>query len=298
MKGKRSKQYRKLMQQYALTFGFREPYQVLVDAQMIRDSVTIKMDLIAGLQRTLQGQVKPMITQCSIRHLYTIPVDVPKQHKDACIELAKQFERRRCNHHLLEEPLSTLACFKDVIDAKGSGTNKNRYTVACQEDGVRAWCRTVHGVPLIYVKRSVMVMEPMAEASTSVRDGVEKSKLRAGIKSQDTKRKRTADDEERAGQGVAAADRIQGEEPDSSKKRKTKGPKGPNPLSVRKPKPRPERAESLLLEQKEDEEGHVVETEAVSGDAVTTGADPESSASKTKTKRRRRHKPTAAVDID
>ena len=29
MRGKRSKQYRKLMQQYGITFGFREPYQVL-----------------------------------------------------------------------------------------------------------------------------------------------------------------------------------------------------------------------------------------------------------------------------
>ena len=29
MRGKRSKQYRRLMQQYRLTFGFREPYQVL-----------------------------------------------------------------------------------------------------------------------------------------------------------------------------------------------------------------------------------------------------------------------------
>lgn len=29
MRGKRSKQYRKLMQQYHLHFGFREPYQVI-----------------------------------------------------------------------------------------------------------------------------------------------------------------------------------------------------------------------------------------------------------------------------
>ena len=29
MRGKRAKQYRKLMNQYALTFGFRKPYQVL-----------------------------------------------------------------------------------------------------------------------------------------------------------------------------------------------------------------------------------------------------------------------------
>ena len=29
MRAKRSKKYRKLMHQYELTFGFREPYQVL-----------------------------------------------------------------------------------------------------------------------------------------------------------------------------------------------------------------------------------------------------------------------------
>ena len=29
MRGKRAKQYRKLMEQYSQTFGFREPYQVI-----------------------------------------------------------------------------------------------------------------------------------------------------------------------------------------------------------------------------------------------------------------------------
>jgi hypothetical protein len=59
MRGKRSKQYRKLMQQYGLSFGFREPYQVLMDADIIRDADRFKMDLVGGLERTLHGQVKP-----------------------------------------------------------------------------------------------------------------------------------------------------------------------------------------------------------------------------------------------
>lgn len=61
-----------------LTFGFREPYQVLgahlqnlassstrlmtifvVDAQMIQDTERFKMDLVGGLERTLHGKVKP-----------------------------------------------------------------------------------------------------------------------------------------------------------------------------------------------------------------------------------------------
>ncbi len=63
------------MQQYGLSFGFREPYQVIrkfyrqvhathlillpVDADMIRDADRFKMDLVGGLERTLHGQVKP-----------------------------------------------------------------------------------------------------------------------------------------------------------------------------------------------------------------------------------------------
>lgn len=58
MRGKRAKQYRKLMQQYQLAFGFREPYQVLVDADMLIDTDQFKMDMLGGLERTLQGEVK------------------------------------------------------------------------------------------------------------------------------------------------------------------------------------------------------------------------------------------------
>lgn len=47
------------MQQYGINFGFREPYQVLLDSGMIRDADRFKMDLIGGLERTLHGQVKP-----------------------------------------------------------------------------------------------------------------------------------------------------------------------------------------------------------------------------------------------
>lgn len=58
MRGKRSKQYRKLMEQFSMTFGFREPYQILVDAEMVKDSCRFKMDLVASLERTVHGKVK------------------------------------------------------------------------------------------------------------------------------------------------------------------------------------------------------------------------------------------------
>lgn len=122
-----------------------------------------------------------------------------------------------------------------MLDPKGSGTNKHRYVVATQDRDVRAAMREVAGVPLVYINRSVMVMEPMAGRSAEVREAEEKSKVRAGLKSRrgaevsGEKRKATDDDgdEEMKDEEQASA---------APKRKKPKGPSGPNPLSVKKSK--------------------------------------------------------------
>ena len=79
-------------------------------------------------------------------------------------------------------------------------------------------------------------MEPMSEGSVGVREGQEKGKLRGGVRKigdgrgQGTKRKR---------EGEEGGARGTDEGPDGTavkKTRKAKGPKGPNPLSVKKAK--------------------------------------------------------------
>lgn len=174
-----------------------------------------------------------------MRHLYLLK-EVPQTTKDALILTAKSMERRRCNHHVLDEPLSTLECFNSVIDPKNSQTNRNRYVVASQDKDVRRYCRGVKGVPLVFVKRSVMVMEPMATGSINVREGMERDKFRSGLKTRGTgivgKRKRGKDEggpivgEDNGAKSITEGDERIG------KKKRMKGPKGPNPLSVKKPK--------------------------------------------------------------
>ncbi|KAF2203767.1 hypothetical protein GQ43DRAFT_389414 [Delitschia confertaspora ATCC 74209] len=235
MRGARSKAYRKLMRQFAITFNFREPYQVLLDSQIIQDSA--KIDLVAALERTLQGKVKPMITQCDMRHLYQAQ---PKD--EALINQAKTYERRRCNHHELEEPLSSLECLSEVVGP----TNKHRYIVASQVPELRAHMRRIPGVPLVYINRSVMILEPMASSSEEVRNGEEKAKFRAGLKgrrgantSAGEKRKRDDDKEEdgeESNSRTTAQGQSTGGDDRPEKKKRAKGPKGPNPLSVKKPK--------------------------------------------------------------
>ncbi|KAM3430988.1 hypothetical protein MY4824_007376 [Beauveria thailandica] len=258
MRGKRSKQYRKLMEQYCMTFGFREAYQVLVDAEMVQDACRFKMDLAAGLERTVHGKVKPMITQCEIRKLYE-KKNEPGM-RDA-IELAKNYERRRCGHHPDEypKPLSTLECLSSVVDPKQTGQNKHRYVVASQSQEVRRALRGVRAVPLIYIKRSVMILEPMADDSAEVRLREEKAKFRAELKKKTpgNKRKREEDEEEGEGEG---GDGVEGgakmkceEEMQKKKKKKYGGVKEPNPLSVKKTKKNPQQVEEERRRKQKEE---------------------------------------------
>ncbi|KAL6868673.1 Fcf1 domain-containing protein [Trichoderma novae-zelandiae] len=246
MRGKRSKQYRKLMEQFSMTFGFREPYQVLVDAEMVKDANKCTMDLAARLQSTVHGKVKPLITQCEIRKLYA---DKDQPGGNAAIELAKTFERRRCGHHPDEypKPLETIECLRSVVDPKSTGENKHRYVVASQNVDVRRMLRGIRGVPLIYIKRSVMILEPMADESVQIREREERRKFRAELKKPVGKRKREETDE--ANEGADRGDHSESDDEDGErnkvtgapttekKPKKHRGAKGANPLSVKKKKP-------------------------------------------------------------
>ncbi|KAL0950972.1 hypothetical protein HGRIS_007720 [Hohenbuehelia grisea] len=206
MRQKRAKTYKKLMALYSLSFGFRQPYQVLVDSEMCKTSVDQKLDLVKQLTSVLQGPVKPMITQCCIHELYL-------QHKtlQPAIDLAKTFERRRCNHR---EAIPGDDCVMSVIGE----TNKHRYVVATQSHPLRVKLRQIPAVPIVHINRAVMVLEPPSDATKAAKDTAEQQRLRP-----------SAPD-------LALVKPGGTEEPP---RKKRKGPKGPNPLSVKKKADKP-----------------------------------------------------------
>lgn len=222
MRQKRAKNYKKQMQSYHLNFKFREPYQVLVDHDIIIECVEHKYDLVKGLQRTLQTkEVKPMITQHSLQKLF-------ESNNEEAIQLGKTFERRRTLHfensaETQEKKLkhngtgaarkmhSSEAIFKSVVV---DGSNVHRYVVATQDPSLRGRLRSIPGVPLIHMNRAIMLLEPFSPASERARQLIEASKLTTGLNA--VKRKAPEGEEEQA--------------------KKRKGPKAPNPLSVKKKK--------------------------------------------------------------
>ncbi|KAI1504626.1 Fcf1-domain-containing protein [Biscogniauxia marginata] len=285
-RAKTSKKYKKLMSQFVMGWNFREPYQLLLDADFVITATDCKMDMVRMLADIVHGQVKPMITQCSMRHLYA-------RKSESAIELAKTFERRRCGHHPDEypEPLSTHDCLMSVVDPKSQGINKFKYCCAINDEDVRASLRRIPGVPLIYIRRSVMVMEPMAAATAKARSKEERLKFRAELMTIGGKRKRDEDDtdeEDNKGATSEAAKATKNE-----KKKKIKGPRGPNPLSVKKKKPQSILDTGSRPDKSKGEEGNETKETKESQDNAAPG--DAGSGEAPKKKRRRKHK---SVSVD
>ncbi|KAK9474275.1 Fcf1-domain-containing protein [Dipodascopsis tothii] len=172
MRQKRSKNYRKQMAIYRMAFQFRQPYQVLLDGDIIYDATKYKMNLEKSLEACVQGTIKPMITQCCIKSLYDRGKDA-----EGAIALAKTFERRRCNHQ--ENPLSQEECLASVVNIKGK--NKHRYVVGTQNYKLRGQFRALAATPMMYINRSVMIMEPISPATEAAKRKWEQDKLSAGL---------------------------------------------------------------------------------------------------------------------
>lgn len=217
MRQKRAKAYKKQMNIYLHTFKFREPFQTLVDDEIVLLCHKGQFDIAKGLDRTIQAETKPMITQCCMQALYLT-------NNQPAIELAKTFERRRCNHNI-KDPKTPVDCIRSIVDIDGE--NKHRYIVASQSMKLRRKLRCVPGVPLVFMNRSVMVMEPASDASKRAAALSENAKLQAGL---NDKKVGYVDKEEAAAEAPL--------------KKKRKGPSEPNPLSVKKKKKESEKVKS------------------------------------------------------
>ncbi|KAM5449938.1 hypothetical protein MaudCBS49596_004701 [Microsporum audouinii] len=316
MRAKRSKKYQKLMRQYEITFGFRAPYQVLVDSHFLQSVYNFKMDLVPALERTVQGKVKPFITKCTLAAIMAAQSpqkgtgSTQRQLRPPQLPPPTVLPLRYCSHNEDSTPIDEEECLLSLLSPNPDARrNKEHFILATADPAAEAtpqsdrkrkqphWmqaqevprqqhlrgqryhlrrdARQIPGVPIIYVKRSVMILEPMSEPSSDIREGFEKGKLRSGFIEAATstgKRKRDADEED--GDGDSHGEWVE------VKKKKVKGV---NPLSMKKPK---RRQRAVEKPKKADEDA------TMRDGGVHAGADqgPEEATEQTKSKRKRRHK--------
>lgn len=152
-----------------------------------------------------------------------------------------------------------------------------------------------------------MVMEKMGQKSAVVREGVEKSKFRNGLRARETAEslgKRKRGDEASGGDAVnsSGATEIQTDGVEAVKKRRTKGLKEPNPLAVKKPK---KTANGMARVEADDRpakapvgiEENSAQVEAASS-ALDTVKGDETNDFSNKRKRKRKHKSKPPKELD
>jgi U3 small nucleolar RNA-associated protein 23 len=197
--------------------------------------------------------VSPVITKCS---LAAVMASSPSQSKTKShirpqhLPPPTTLPLRYCSHNRDSNPIDEINCLLSLLSPNAEAKkNKEHYILATADpeqpsdesvggdgqqkrkstlvsptniDSLRRGARSIPGVPIIYVKRSVMVLEPMSGSSEGVREGSERRKFKSGFVSAPLagKRKRDAD----------------GSAP--TKAKGARKAKGPNPLSAMKPRKR------------------------------------------------------------
>jgi len=146
-----------------------------------------------------------MITQCCIHELY-----LQGKEQQSAVDLAKTFERRRCNHR---EAIPGDECLTSIIGTD----NKHRYVVATQSHPLRVRLRNIPAAPIVHINRSVMVLEPPSDTTLNAKLANEERTLHATLPELKS---------------------LPSTSTSTQPFRKKKRPKGPNPLSMKKKKPK------------------------------------------------------------
>ncbi|KAG0229813.1 hypothetical protein BGW42_001339 [Actinomortierella wolfii] len=233
MKVKRAKANKRAMNLYVQSFNFRKPYQVIVDSEFIQVALDQKIDPAHQIPKVLLDTAKQMVTPCTVAKLRSLGDD-----GFGAFLAAKRLEKRRCPH---QTAVDEHECIAQII----GDDNKHRYLVGSQSKQLRAKFRQVPGVPLLYIHRSVLILEPPSEATTLKMHELEQAKTHAT--QQELLRLKATTIK---GNGHVVVDRKLAEKVDKIKEKKLeklekkkqelikkrKGAKEPNPLSVKKKK--------------------------------------------------------------
>lgn len=204
MKLKRKKHCEKYLAFYRNNFQIHHPYQILVDLTFCQEALQNRVQIKDQLRCYLDGEFKLFITDCIKAEGLLLG---SKLH--GALVVADNFDKWNCGH---ENAIQATSCISSLIRTG----NQNGFFVATQDHELRNKLKLVAGIPLLHVNHNVIVLEKPSTAS------IEASER------QDSKRLIREHEQELLTKIRADAQ--------GSQRRKIKGPKGPNPLSVKKRK--------------------------------------------------------------
>ena len=218
MKIKRYKKAGKFMSVYKNNFGFREPYQILLDGTFCQVALDHQVNIQDQLPRYLKGQCKLLTTACVIEETKRLGKAVHGAYL-----IVSQFPIHNCGH---EEPVSASRCLSSfLIDSR----NKDHYIVATQDHLLRTKLAKQVVCPLLKLANNTVCLEKPPD---KVAGKVKRTHHYLANKLKDNERDELL-------RLKLEENLITEEKGVEVKKKKKKGPKGPNPLSCKKSKKTP-----------------------------------------------------------
>ncbi|RZF41113.1 hypothetical protein LSTR_LSTR002745 [Laodelphax striatellus] len=208
MKINRQKKANKYLNFYSNNFGFRKPFQVLIDGTFCYAALQNKVNIQDQLSNYLGAEIKLLTTKCVI-------IETEKLGKAlyGTSLIVKQFSVHQCNH---KKAVSGSACFTSMIGEN----NPNRYIIATQDRELQDVVRGVPGTPVLYLHQKAPTLEEPSRLSLKIAQ--EKATQRFSV---------TDIDHENI---KKMKEVVFGPQEEKTKKKKKKG--GPNPLSCKKKK--------------------------------------------------------------
>lgn len=229
MKITRYKKANKRINFYINNFGYRAPIQVLIDGTFCFAAFKVRI-LINSTKQTkisqcfdfqnkfnIEEQLKSYL-QLELRFLTTPCLIIETEKLGSKLIPAtkklKDFVLNKCGHE--KSPLSGSECIKDLC-------KKSHYVIATQDRDLQEWIRRQCGIALLYLHQIVPVLEEPSEKSRKFIES--QSKTTATVSQLEVEKLEYFKKKE----GLV-------QEAKPMKKKKKKG--GPNPLSMKKKKPK------------------------------------------------------------
>jgi len=230
MKVEHKKKVSKTMKYFELNFGFRRPYNMLVDGTICNKACDkdklFRGNLSEALKTHFSNEVKIVTTGCCITELEEIGM----RWVFHATNILKSFQLFRCDH---KRAVSAGECIKSMV-ADG---NPHHLIIASQDHNLRTELRNIPGVPLVYLYGNAPVLEKPSRMTESFTERLADGKTDLSNHQlkiiQELKKKTFGEEVE-----------------DGPKRKKRKGPRGANPLSCLKSKKKTDKIQKVNQDNK------------------------------------------------
>ncbi|XP_014259610.1 rRNA-processing protein UTP23 homolog [Cimex lectularius] len=146
MRINRQKKVNKYINFYINNFGFRKPFQVLVDGTFCHVALKSKVNIKEQLPKYL-GDVKLLTTPCCVVETEKLGPTVY-----GAMLILKQFSVHLCGH---KTPMSASKCLLSMLGKE----NPNRYMIATQDRELQAKVKRVKAAPILFIFNKAPTLE-------------------------------------------------------------------------------------------------------------------------------------------